>query len=122
LDAALVNYPQARFLQIARDIAIAHHERWDGRGYPFGLASDAIPLAARIVAVADVYDALTSKRVYKAASAHAVAREIIFNEAGQHFDLDVVDAFRRAEADFVEIRARFTSGANAAAERLLVSV
>ena len=62
---------------MARDIAAAHHERWDGRGYPRGLAGEAIPLAARIVAVADVYDALTSKRVYKEAYSHEVARDII---------------------------------------------
>ena len=107
LEAALENYPQARFLQIARDIAIAHHERWDGRGYPCGLAGAAIPMAARIVAVADVYDALTSKRVYKSAYAHTVAREIILCEAGKQFDPVMIEAFREAEYEFVEIHRQF---------------
>jgi putative two-component system response regulator len=107
LEAALKNFPQARFLRIARDIAIAHHERWDGGGYPRGLVGDAIPLAARIVAVADVYDALTSKRIYKSAFAHSMAREIIVAEAGQQFDPVLVEAFRDREFEFMEIRDRF---------------
>lgn len=104
LDAALAQNPQARFLQVAREIAAAHHERYDGRGYPLGLAGDEIPLSARIVAVADVYDALTSKRVYKDAFAHHLARNIILKDSGTHFDPDVVDAFLAVEGDFIEIR------------------
>ena len=65
LDAALREYPGATFLQMARDIAATHHERYDGAGYPNGLRGDGIPLCGRIVALADVYDALTSKRIYK---------------------------------------------------------
>ena len=114
LDAALARYPQARFLRMARDIAAAHHERWDGRGYPRGLGGEAIPLAARIVAVADVYDALTSKRVYKDAFPHDVAREIIAKDAGSHFDAAVVRAFLDAEEEFVAIRRRFDGHAEAA--------
>jgi cyclic di-GMP phosphodiesterase len=112
LEAALKNYPQARFLQIARDIAIAHHERWDGRGYPCGLAGEQIPMAARIVAVADVYDALTSKRVYKSAYTHTVAREVIVAEAGKQFDPALVDAFRDAEYEFIEISDEFAAERN----------
>lgn len=104
LDAALAQNPKARFLQIAREIAAAHHERYDGRGYPLGLSGEEIPLSARIVAVADVYDALTSRRVYKDAFAHHVARNIILKDSGTHFDPDVVDAFLAVEADFIEIR------------------
>ncbi|MDB5348321.1 MAG: rpfG 1 [Schlesneria sp.] len=104
LDAALAQNPQARFLQVAREIAAAHHERYDGRGYPLGLAGEEIPLSARIVAVADVYDALTSKRVYKEAFAHHLARNIILKDSGTHFDPDVVDAFLAVENDFIEIR------------------
>lgn len=104
LEAALVNYPQARFLQVARDIAAAHHERWDGKGYPNGLAGKTIPLAARIVSVADVYDALTSKRVYKDAFTHEAARNIIVAEAGKQFDPQVVRAFCCVEHDFIAIR------------------
>jgi putative two-component system response regulator len=109
LDAALTNYPQARFLQIARDIALSHHERWDGFGYPNGLKGEEIPLAARIVAVADVYDALTSKRVYKGSFTHTIAREVIFSEAGSHLDPVVTEAFREVEAEFVETRLRMAA-------------
>jgi putative two-component system response regulator len=108
LDAALENYPTARFLQMARDIALAHHERWDGRGYPNRLAGRDIPLAARIVAVADVYDALTSKRIYKSSFTHTVAREIILADSGTHFDPEVVEAFVAVESDFLAIRQRFS--------------
>ncbi|MHC4108950.1 MAG: HD-GYP domain-containing protein [Planctomycetota bacterium] len=107
LAAAVRQYPSVLFLTMARDIALTHHERFDGGGYPRGLAGEAIPLAGRIVALADVYDALTSKRVYKEAFAHEVARGIILEERGKHFDADVVDAFVAAEAEFVAIRERF---------------
>jgi putative two-component system response regulator len=115
LDAALEKFPEAKFLRMARDIAAAHHERYDGHGYPAGLAADQIPLAARIVTVADVYDALTSRRVYKDAMQHEVARSIIIEESGSHFDPDVVDAFLTREADFVAIRERFQQQPVAAA-------
>jgi putative two-component system response regulator len=103
LDAALRQNPSARFLQVARDIALYHHERFDGRGYPHGVVGEAIPLAARIVALADVYDALTSKRVYKAAYSHLVARDIIEQESGTHFDPVIVAAFLAVEQEFIRI-------------------
>ncbi|ABW67225.1 HD-GYP domain-containing protein [Desulfosudis oleivorans] len=81
------------FLNLGKIIAYCHHERWDGSGYPMGLAGEEIPLAARIVALADVYDALTTRRVYKDAIPHEAARAIIVAEKGRHFDPDVVDAF-----------------------------
>ena len=115
LEAALRTYPNARFLQIARDIALAHHERWDGRGYPHGLAGTDIPLSARIVALADVYDALTSRRVYKDAFTHAVARDIITTDSSTHFDPSVVEAFVQTEEEFIEIRTRFSSTESLAA-------
>lgn len=107
LETALAKYPQARFLQVARDIALSHHERWDGAGYPQGLSGNDIPLAARIVAVADVYDALTSRRVYKDAYSHETARDIIVEDAEKHFDPNVVTAFLSAQQDFIQIRKRF---------------
>lgn len=107
LQAALEKYPQARFLTMARDIAAAHHERWDGKGYPAGLAGIVIPLAARIVSVADVYDALRSRRVYKDAYSHDEARDIIAAEAGKQFDPDVVGAFLEAEERILAIAAKF---------------
>jgi len=110
LDAALRKFPGVRFLQMARDIAASHHERYDGTGYPNKLAGESIPLAGRIVAVADVYDALTSKRVYKAAFAHDVAVSIIRDEAGKQFDPAVVQTFLDNQAQFAAIRERITDG------------
>lgn len=81
------------FLHHARDIAYGHHERWDGSGYPQGIAGNAIPLAARMMAVADVYDALTTARPYKQPLGHARVVEMILQERGRHFDPDVADAF-----------------------------
>ncbi len=107
LDAALQKFPAARFLAMARDIAASHHERFDGTGYPHRLAGDQIPLCGRIVALADVYDALTSKRVYKAAFPHEAAKALIVREAGRHFDPDVVDAFLHTEAQFLAVRRQF---------------
>jgi HD-GYP domain-containing protein (c-di-GMP phosphodiesterase class II) len=91
------------FLVTATEIAFAHHERWDGTGYPFGLARDDIAFAARIVAVADVYDALTSQRVYKPAMTHEEASRIINEGAGSHFDPVVVEAFNATEAEIRDV-------------------
>ncbi|ODA29486.1 HD domain-containing phosphohydrolase [Planctopirus hydrillae] len=107
LSSALERMPEARFLQVARDIAASHHEKFDGSGYPAGLKGTEIPLAARIVALADVYDALTTKRVYKEACSPEVTREIIVNSSGTHFDPDVVDAFISCEHMFEVIREQF---------------
>lgn len=93
------------FLAMAVDIARFHHERIDGTGYPCGLEGLAIPLPARIVALADVYDALTSVRVYKEAYPPEQARSMILEQEGRHFDPAVVDAFRGRFADFLEVRA-----------------
>ena len=100
LNDAVQRFPSAKFLRMARDIAGGHHERFDGKGYPAGVAGENIPLAARIVALADVYDALTSWRVYKAAMPHDRAKELIIGERGAHFDPDVVAAFLDRENDF----------------------
>lgn len=81
------------FLSCAKEIAHFHHEKWDGSGYPTGLAGDDIPLSARLMAIADVYDALTCRRVYKAAMPHEKAVEVIAAGRGSHFDPDLVDAF-----------------------------
>ena len=100
-------FPNAEFLRMAHDIALCHHERYDGRGYPRGLAGGAIPLCGRIVALADVYDALTTKRVYKNAMDHDEARALIVVERNSHFDADVVDAFLQVEDEFQTIRSRY---------------
>jgi putative two-component system response regulator len=96
------------FLKLARTIAYSHQERWDGSGYPNELSGDEIPLAARLMAVADVYDALISKRVYKEPVSHEESVEIIKNSSGKHFDPDIVDAFLRVEDEIYEISTEFS--------------
>jgi putative two-component system response regulator len=95
------------FLACAKEIAYGHQEKWDGSGYPRGLAGDEIPISARLMAVADVYDALISKRVYKSGMAHERAVQIIGEGAGSHFDPDIVAAFMAVESVFRAIAARF---------------
>lgn len=93
-------------LAMAKDVVLYHHEKWNGAGYPKGLSGTLIPLAARIVAVADVYDALISAKVYKEGVPHEKAMQIIVAERGVHFDPDVVDAFVEAQAEFAAIAQR----------------
>ena len=97
-------YTHNTFLQMGMDIAIGHHEKWDGSGYPQGLAGENIPLAARIMAIVDVYDALRSKRVYKEAFSHEKSRAIIAEGAGSHFDPYLVELFMQIHQDFQTIR------------------
>lgn len=108
LNAALKSRPDVEYLRMARDIALSHHEKYDGSGYPYGLKRDEIPLCGRIVALADVYDALTTKRVYKEAFSHEKARSIIFEGAGKHFDPAIVEAFVQNEDKFISIRQRLS--------------
>jgi len=91
------------FMHTAKQVAYYHHERWDGCGYPHGLSEEEIPLVARIVAVADVYDALTSKRPYKNPMSHLESKSIILAGSGSHFDPEVVSAFLRHEDKFETI-------------------
>jgi cyclic di-GMP phosphodiesterase len=98
------------FLTMGMEIAYYHHERWDGTGYPCGLSGTQIPLAARIVALADAYDTITSRRPYKAAFAHEEAVRRIAVDREAHFDPALVDAFLRCHRDFAEIRGRLTDG------------
>jgi cyclic di-GMP phosphodiesterase len=95
------------FLRFAKEIAYFHQERWDGTGYPDGLSGDDIPIPARLMAVADVYDALVSRRVYKAAMPHERAVEIVLAGRGTHFDPDVVDAFIALGDEIRAVAARF---------------
>jgi len=91
------------FLQLAREIAYSHHEKWDGSGYPEGLRGEAIPLSARLMAVADVYDALISRRIYKEPMPHEQAVTVIRMASGRHFDPDIVQAFLDIEGSFQAI-------------------
>jgi putative two-component system response regulator len=101
---------RVEFLQIAKEIALSHQEWWDGSGYPQGLAGDAIPISARLMALADVYDALVKRRVYKGPMAHAEALRLIAADAGRHFDPDVVQAFVGCHERFDEIAQRYVDG------------
>lgn len=94
---------EVEFLKIAKEIAYSHHENYDGSGYPLGLRGDDIPICARLMAVADVYDALTSKRVYKEAISHEDAVKIIEQGRGSKFDVDIVDVFLEHKNDFLSI-------------------
>ena len=115
LEAAVQRFPGAKFLRMARNIAATHHERYDGSGYPKGLAGDDIPLSGRIVALADVYDALTSRRVYKDAFGHEQARAIIVGDSGRHFDPRIVAAFLSVQAAFGAVSQRHSEPAARAA-------
>jgi putative two-component system response regulator len=97
-------HPGNAFIRMGIEIAESHHEKWNGSGYPRALSGDAIPLTGRILALADVYDALTSKRCYKDAFSHDKSKEIILSGRGAHFDPDVVDAFLASEREFMSVR------------------
>lgn len=108
IAAAEVSLPTPnRFLHVAREIANGHHEKWDGSGYPQGLKGDAIPVSARLMAVADVYDALISRRVYKKAFSHEEAVAHIAQGRSTHFDPDVIDAFLGLQDEFRQIAMQY---------------
>ena len=104
LQNILKKHPEAKFLQMAKEIAVSHHEHYDGSGYPYGIAGDAIPLSARIVAVADAYDSLTSNQVYQRALSHSAAQRLVSQHAGTLFDPWIVQAFSECETEVLLIR------------------
>ena len=95
-------------LIIAKELTQSHHEKWNGSGYPMGLSENMIPLSARLVALADVYDALISNKIYRQGMSCDDAVGVIFSERGQHFDPDVVDAFMELTVEFEDIAKRFS--------------
>ena len=99
---------RAELLQTVKEIAFSHQEKWDGSGYPQGLAGEKIPLSARLIAIVDVYDALISDRVYKAGVPHEQAVGIIFQGRASHFDPDLVDAFMEIQDEFAAIARRYS--------------
>ena len=98
---------QGGALQICKELAYSHHEKWDGSGYPQGLSGEQIPLSARLMAIADVYDALISDRVYRAGMPHEQAVGIIFQGRDSHFDPDMVDVFIEIQDEFQAVALRF---------------
>ncbi|MBF0473662.1 MAG: HD domain-containing protein, partial [Nitrospirae bacterium] len=98
---------QSSFLRLACEVALSHHEKWDGSGYPYGLKGEDIPISGRIMAIADVYDALISKRVYKSPMPHKKAVDIIVEGRGSHFDPYMIDTFLEIEDDFRTIALEF---------------
>lgn len=101
-------HPDNDFLSTCMQVTRSHHERYDGKGYPDGLKGEAIPLSARILAVADVYDALTSQRIYKDKMSHEEAKQMIIEGKGAHFDPEIVDAFLENERKFINIESNIT--------------
>lgn len=104
--------PNNDFLKSAREIAFSHHEKWDGTGYPKGIKAEEIPISARLMALADVYDALTTNSVYRTALSHIKALEIIKESKGTHFDPDIVEAFVSIESKFESIALQLSDDKN----------
>jgi putative two-component system response regulator len=98
---------QSPLLTLAKELTLSHHEKWNGKGYPKGLSETQIPLSARLVALADVYDALISNKIYRQGMSHEAAVGVIFGERGQHFDPDVVDAFIELTPEFENAAKRY---------------
>jgi putative two-component system response regulator len=94
-------------LMLAKELTQSHHEKWNGKGYPKGLSESQIPLSARLVALADVYDALISNKIYRQGMSYEAAVGVIFGERGEHFDPDVVDAFMDLTVEFEDVATRF---------------
>ncbi|OUS30426.1 hypothetical protein A9R01_12295 ['Osedax' symbiont bacterium Rs2_46_30_T18] len=107
LEQAKGDSQGSSFLSVARDISLTHHEKWDGSGYPNGLKAEQIPLSGRLMALADVYDALITKRVYKPAFSHDKAKSIIIEGNGSHFDPAIIDVFLKLEQRFIQIAEQF---------------
>lgn len=98
---------RSQYLKVAYEVAMFHHERFDGSGYPEGLTGEEIPVVARIVALTDMYDAMTTERCYKLAFSHEKAKNIIVKERGRHLDPKMVDSFLSQEDEWLAIRERF---------------
>ena len=110
IGADILGKSRIALFQVAAEIALAHHERWDGKGYPNQLSGQAIPLSGRIVTIVDFYDALTMDRVYRPAFSHEKALEMLLAERGKAFDPDIVDCFLRNSAAISALREQITVG------------
>ncbi|CAN7337430.1 HD domain-containing protein [Acidovorax sp. LjRoot38] len=116
IGADILGKSRIALFQMAAEIALAHHERWDGKGYPNQLAGPAIPLSGRIVSIVDFYDALTMDRVYRPAFSHEKALEMLLAERGKAFDPDIVDCFLRNSPAISALREQVTTGRMAFAD------
>ena len=114
IGAKILANSKSEILQVAEQIAVSHHEKWNGKGYPLGLCGDDIPLVGRIVALADTFDALTSKRPYKNPYPVEIALEIIRKERGRHFDPDVTDVFLENIDEILKIKSEVGSAKDVA--------
>ncbi|MFP4644943.1 MAG: HD-GYP domain-containing protein [Spirochaetales bacterium] len=113
MGAEILDGDDSDLLILAREIALTHHERWDGSGYPQGLVGESIPVSGRIVSVVDVFDALTSKRPYKKAWSFDRAAQLVRDSAGTQFDPDIVNVFDRLLPEIVSINRRFSDNGHA---------
>ena len=114
IGAKILTNSKSKILQVAEEIALSHHEKWNGKGYPLGLSGDDIPLAGRIVALADTFDALTSKRPYKNPYPVEITLEVIRKECGRHFDPDVTDIFLENIDEILKIKSEAGSAEDVA--------
>lgn len=112
IGADVIGYDDSELLQLAREIALTHHEKWDGTGYPNTIAGEYIPLPGRIVAIADVFDALTSERPYKKAWPIADAVELLKKEAGIHFDPNLVSLFVELLPEVISVKKMYSEAAH----------
>jgi putative two-component system response regulator len=107
MGAAIIGDHKDELLQAARSIALTHHEKWDGSGYPMGLKGEAIPIFGRIIAIADVFDALTTERPYKKAWTVEASLKLIQEGAGSHFDPNLMAAFMTALPEILKIKEQY---------------
>ncbi|RZB30640.1 MAG: putative two-component system response regulator [Desulfobacteraceae bacterium Eth-SRB1] len=121
IGAKILANSKSAILQVATQIALSHHEKWNGKGYPQGLSGDVIPLAARIVGLVDTFDALTSKRPYKESYPVEVALEIIRKERGRHFDPDMTDVFLENIDEILKIKSEIDSAEDVAQSDFVLS-
>ncbi len=110
MGAMIIGSPSSPVMQLAAIIVETHHEKWDGSGYPFGLAGEQIPIEGRITAVADVYDALSSARPYKPAFPDEKCFAILREERGRHFDAQVIDAFFARVDEIIQFKNEYADG------------
>jgi len=121
IGAKILSNSKSEILQVAEQIALSHHEKWNGEGYPQGLSGDDIPLAARIVGLVDTFDALTSKRPYKESYPVEVTLEIIRKERGRHFDPDMTDVFLENIDEILKIKSEIDSAEDVAQSDFVLS-